>query len=164
MNKKALIIISWLFVLMWMLLIYYFSDMNGIESTTKSRNTINNVIEKTIEVTNEVGLTNKDISSPKIKQMSKNLDYPMRKLMHVFMYFILTLLLINALYQSGVKKNIYIFSILISFIYACTDEYHQSFRARTSSFKDVLIDILGGILAIILLKIIVKFKKKKTTN
>ena len=35
MKKKIIIIFSWLLVLMWMGLIYYFSNMNGTESTGK---------------------------------------------------------------------------------------------------------------------------------
>jgi len=161
MKRKIIIIISWLLVLAWMGVIYYLSDMNGIESTNKSEKTINLVIKKTIEKTNEVGITNKNPNSSKVSEISEDLDYPLRKIMHAFVYFILTLFLINAFYQSGIKdKKMFIYSILICFLYACSDEFHQSFSGRTSSFIDVLIDSFGGTLAILIVLISKKNKKK----
>ena len=142
-------------------LIYYLSDMTGIESTAKSEGTINTVIKKTIDTTNEVGLTKKNPNSPKVKKLSEFLDYPLRKLMHMSEYFILTLLVINALYRSGVKRKIFIYALIFSFAYACTDEFHQLFRERTSSILDVLIDTIGSLLAILLIKKIIKVKKIK---
>ena len=43
-------------------------------------------------------------------------------------------------------------ALLVVFLYAATDEYHQSFvPGRTALFSDVLIDTAGGALALLLL-------------
>ena len=66
-------------------------------------------------------------------------------------YLILMLLVLNALYQSGIRnKKLYIIGLIICFIYACTDEFHQSFLDRTSKFTDVLIDSTGGLVGLLL--------------
>ena len=72
-------------------------------------------------------------------------DFVFRKLAHISEYFVLTLLLVNALKQHYLsKKKIIIFSILLAFAYACSDEYHQTFIiAREGVIKDVLIDSIG---------------------
>ena len=158
MKKKIIIIVSWLLVLMWMGLIYYFSNMNGTESTGKSIKTIETTIKKTVEVTNEVGITNKNPDSKKVKEIAEGLNFPFRKIVHVIEYFILNLLLINALYQSGVKNKLFLISFIISFIYACSDEFHQSFTERTSSLIDVLIDMVGIFLSILMIKLVKKIK------
>ena len=161
MKRKILIIVSWTLVLVWMGVIYSLSNMNGEESTNKSEKTINLVIKKAVEATNDIGITNKNLESKKLNKISKNLDFPLRKLMHVTEYFILTLLLINAFYQSGLKdKKMFIYSLTISILYACSDEIHQAFADRTSSFIDVLIDTCGSLFAVFIIKIIKKFKKK----
>lgn len=76
-------------------------------------------------------------------------DFVLRKLAHISEYFVLTLLLINALKQYRLsKKKIVIFSILFAFFYACSDEYHQAFiNAREGMMRDVFIDGIGIFLA-----------------
>ena len=162
MNKTLKIILSWFLVLSWMGVIYYLSDMSGDESTNKSEGAINLVIKKTLETTNEIGITKTNPNSQKVTVITDKLNYPMRKLMHASVYFVLTLFLINAFYQSGIKnKKMLIFSIIICFLYACSDEFHQSFTERTASFKDVLIDTFGGLISILLVKIISVIRNKK---
>lgn len=74
--------------------------------------------------------------------------------MHFTEYFILILLLYNAFCKSGRKNRKMLFPcLLICFMYVCTDECHQLFRERTSSFMDVLIDTSGGLIAVLIIKI-----------
>ncbi len=162
MKKVIIITISWLLVVCWMLLIFFLSDMNGEESTNKSVKTIETTIKKTVETTNDLGITNKNLDSKKVQEVAKKANFPVRKLLHLGEYLILTLLLMNALYRSGVKKNkTFIFSLLISILYACSDEFHQSFTSRTASIKDILIDSLGSIIAVIIVALIIKIKNRK---
>ncbi len=76
-------------------------------------------------------------------------DFILRKLAHISEYFILTLLLINALKQYRLsKRKIIVFSFLLAFFYACSDEYHQTFIiAREGMVRDVLIDSVGILLS-----------------
>ncbi len=147
MNKKMLIIISWLLVLIWMGTIFWLSSMDTNESNGKSKKTINKVIEKTVETTNNIGLTDKHPSEETKKKVTNKLNNPLRKCMHASVYLILSILIMNALIVSNCKFTIaLILSIIISFTYACTDEYHQTFvEGRSGQFSDVLIDTVGSI-------------------
>ena len=81
--------------------------------------------------------------------LSNEWDFILRKLAHISEYFVLTLLLINALKQYRLsKKKIIILSVFLAFTYACSDEYHQTFIiAREGTVRDVLIDSGGMALA-----------------
>lgn len=157
MNKK---IIAWILVALWMFVIFLFSNMTAKESNEKSTKTIHRVIEETIQETNKIGITNKHISEEKKTEIMYQLNGPLRKCMHVSVYLILALLLLNGLGQSniiGIKK--YVFCIIICFLYAITDEYHQTFiDGRTGEYLDVLIDSFGCMIGCIVFKLI-KYKK-----
>ncbi len=74
------------------------------------------------------------------------------------------------MYNVSNKKS-FILSMIICFIYACTDEYHQLFvKGRTGQFSDSLIDTVGAligcsiyILIALLIKYIIKRKNKEAT-
>lgn len=141
------------------------SNMNNNESNGKSTTTINTIIEKTVDTTNELGITDKHPTQKKVKQVTNKLNLPLRKVAHASEYLVFALLIINALKQSNIKKT-YIITIIICFLYACTDEYHQTFiDGRTGQFVDVLIDtsgsIIGCLLVILKNKIFKNVKQKK---
>lgn len=141
------------------------SGMNTTESNSKSKGTLNEIVEKTVETTNGMGITDKHPSENKMKEFIDKYNYLFRKFAHASEYFVLTLLLIFALKNSGVVGNkIFIFALLICFIYSCTDEYHQTFVVgRTGQFSDCLIDTLGGFIGCTLYYLIyklIKFKRK----
>ncbi len=75
----------------------------------------------------------------------------LRKLAHLTEYFVSGLLLFRAFRNGSDQKRELrwaLYSILVVILIAASDEYHQSFvSARTSSFIDGGIDILGGFLA-----------------
>ena len=143
MNKKT---ISWIIVIIWAIVIFIMSSMNTNESNNSSKHVINNVVEKTVETTNGLGITDKHPSKNKMDQAIEKLNYPLRKVAHASEYFIFTILILIALKNSGVKGNKrFIIALVICFIYACTDEYHQTFvNGRTGQFSDTLIDTFGG--------------------
>ena len=74
-----------------------------------------------------------------------------RKSAHISEYFMLGILLFRAFSKSTIKTGLYrsaFFSVLAVFLYAASDEFHQSFvSTRTASAVDVGIDTLGGVLA-----------------
>lgn len=163
-NKK--VFISWLLVIVWMFVIFFFSGMDANESNNKSQGTIDKVIETTIDATNKVGLTDKHPSESKMEQVVEFLNKPFRKCMHASVYLILVLLLINAFRVSNFSlKQAIIFSLICCFLYACSDEFHQTFiDGRSGQFSDVLIDTCGGILGSFLYyfaDFIIKRKKVK---
>lgn len=142
MNLKGLI------VLVWMIVIFSFSNQPAEESNKLSDGFINNTIIKVYEVFNGAA------SEEKQEELISKYSYPIRKMAHFTIYFILGVLVFIFLNQYIENKNIIIYSLLICFIYACTDEFHQYFiDGRYCSFIDVFIDSLGSLISILLLSI-----------
>ena len=168
MNNNYKILISWILVLIWMITIFYLSSMDSDQSNTKSKETINVVVENTIDVTNNIGITNEPTTKDNINSIVNVLNKPLRKCMHATVYFVLVILVINAFNQMHLltRVNTYLYSIIICFIYACTDEIHQLYVVcRTGQFIDVLIDTIGALLGCLVFyigsKLISKNRKRK---
>ena len=127
-----------------------FSNMDTIKSNGTSKGIINSVVDTTLETSNNIGII-EEIPTEKEKQnIINNLNLPLRKIMHFTEYLILSLLLLNALTKTNIK-NKYFITIIICFLYAITDEYHQTFiDGRTGKFIDVLIDTTGSMLGLII--------------
>ena len=82
------------------------------------------------------------------------------KSFHLIEYAILFILLNYAL-------NNYFYSVIIAYLYGCSDEIHQLFTpGRTSKFTDTLIDLLGILIGLICFKFIITpiFKKLKLSK
>ena len=78
-------------------------------------------------------------------------DVIVRKLGHVGGYALLTALWAWAL--SGAVRRPVTVAAMIAFVYACTDEYHQSFvETRSGTSLDVAVDTVGIALAALLLR------------
>jgi len=90
-----------------------------------------------------------------------------RKFGHLTEYAVLALLLWRALHAT--KTNLPPWSwpkvggtLLVVFIYAMTDEFHQIFvPARTPQVTDVLIDTCGGAIALLALWILHLYRKPR---
>lgn len=160
MNKERIkIIISWQLVIIWLIIIFMFSNMDTIKSNGTSKEMINKVVETTIETSNNIGIIEETPTEEEKQNIVNNLNLPLRKIMHFTEYLILSLLLLYALTKTNIK-NKYFITIIICFIYAITDEYHQTFiDGRTGQFIDVLIDTAGSILGLIIYN---KLSNKKT--
>ena len=75
----------------------------------------------------------------------------LRKLGHVTGYALLTAAWAWALW--GFVRRPLVWAVCISFLYACSDEFHQSFvRGRDGTPRDVLIDAIGMAIAVILIR------------
>lgn len=85
--------------------------------------------------------------------------FPIRKIAHFVLYALLgTSLFTHIRWNYDLEIPLYyIFTLLITFVYACSDEIHQMFvDGRGALLTDVLIDSLGCILALVLNYIILK--------
>ena len=81
--------------------------MNNELSNTKSKDTINTIVESSVVV------TNKDISKDNLNRIVNGLNKPLRKCMHSFVFFILVILFINASNNSNIRNyKCYLFSIV----------------------------------------------------
>lgn len=147
MSDKSKKIIRWCLFIGWMIFIFYMSHQSGDKSSEQS--------EFVLYIFNLLGL-NLD------SYLGDLATLIIRKGAHFTEYFILFILAYNvvSLYVSNKKARIY--SIIIVFLYACSDEFHQSFiPGRGPAFKDVMIDTSGGILGYICVSIYNKIIIKK---
>lgn len=85
-SKK--ITISWLLVILWAYFIFIMSSMDTNESNSKSKRIINELIEKTVETINDLGIIDKHPSESKIKQVIDKLNQPFKKVAYASEYFV----------------------------------------------------------------------------
>ena len=81
-------------------------------------------------------------------------DFVLRKLAHMTEYSGLFLLFARAAHRTWARwssKRIITIGLIFCLLYALSDEYHQSFvPGRDASLKDVTIDFVSSVLAVIL--------------
>jgi len=81
----------------------------------------------------------------------------LRKLAHLSEYAILAFFAVRAFSSSSInllQKYWFIASLALVFPVASLDEYNQSFNSlRTGSIYDILLDVSGGLLMIIVLRV-----------
>lgn len=87
------------------------------------------------------------------------LNLIVRKTTHVIVFGILALLWLKAL---GNFRYSYLLSWFITFLYAMTDEWHQSYKeGRVASFRDVGLDSLGALLFLVIVFLMNKKRNSK---
>ena len=100
----------------------------------------------------------------------KGVEHDIRKYAHMFEYFCLGLSAFLFFTELLAEKRCSIpagaaLSLALSFLYACTDEWHQTFvPGRAGRFSDVMVDTAGclfGLLLICLLKTALFLDKRK---
>lgn len=90
------------------------------------------------------------------------LVFYMRKGLHVSGYFLATIIIFQAISATPqLKRYPYSFSFLLTTLFAVFDEWQQSsLPFRTGSIKDVGLDLAGISLALLIIKIQEKRKKR----
>ena len=125
------LIIKILLVILWMIVIFCFSNQKATDSTKLSNGFIKNTICK--------------FSDNCDKTIEKSFT-PVRKTAHFCVYLILGLLVMNCF---NINKKYILYSLLICLIYSISDEVHQIFvPGRSGEVFDVLIDTLGSFIGI----------------
>jgi len=125
MSQRTRIIIKWMLVITWMIVIFLFSSQVAKVSSVQS-----GVVVEFVKHSLHVSLS------------ESILTYLTRKSAHIFLYFVLGILMYNVVRGYGYStKRAILLSILFSLSYASFDEIHQLFIAgRSSEVGDVLID------------------------
>ena len=79
-----------------------------------------------------------------------------RKSAHFIIYFLLGFLVINLFIEFNLSySQIIVFSLLLCFFYACSDEIHQLFIVgRSGRVFDVLLDSVSSFLGILFYKLL----------
>jgi VanZ family protein len=136
---KGGVLKHWAPPIIWMLVIFYFSTdiFSGDNTGSLLRKVVSFIYP---------GVT---------QELFDSIHFYIRKAGHFTEYAVLALLLFRA-FRSGAgarwRWKWAFSSLLIAFIYASLDEYHQTFtRRRTGSIYDGLIDISGAVTALVLL-------------
>ncbi|MFF5396685.1 VanZ family protein [Peribacillus butanolivorans] len=148
-------IISWAAVIIWMSLIFYFSQQQATASNELSTGITEVIIQTVEKIAPDMGV---DL---------RGLNHIVRKNAHFLIYLVLGVLVINALRRSGVHEyyRSMVLSILICALYAISDEVHQLFvNGRGPQVKDVFIDSAGAIVGISLFCMIDWILNNKNTH
>ena len=133
-------IISAIFLIMWCLLIFYFSNQNGELSKVSS--------SRIIDFLNQIFKIN-------LYEFKYSILI-VRKIAHMFLYFVLFLLSIN-FFRNYKITNYYKYAFIFCLTYALSDEVHQLFIIeRSFKLTDVLIDMIGSSFGYIFCKLINK--------
>ena len=89
------------------------------------------------------------------------LEYKWLKVGHVVGYFLLGLSFYLALTQYPNLKKPRLSALALSFVYALTDEFHQSFiPGRTCELIDLIVDLLAAGTALLLITGVAYIKKR----
>lgn len=131
-------VILWLMVLGCMAIIFGFSSQVAEESKKTSSKVITKVVE-TVDI-------KKELTKPQKEKITKDLTFIVRKGAHFSIYALLGILLFLLANEYGfsMKKCIAV-SICVAFVYACSDEFHQTFvSGRSGELRDIIIDTLGA--------------------
>ncbi|NFG28449.1 acetobutylicum phosphotransbutyrylase [Clostridium botulinum] len=152
MKKIFYIILS----LMCLGFIFFNSSQDGTESNIRS----NTVIEKIATDINEDNINIQSILKTHINRKQFNLL--IRKCAHGFEFAILSILLFMSLNFFGLsKRNLIIYTLFIVLFSAVMDEFFQLFvPGRNSSVKDIVIDLIGGGVGVLIVTIINRIKCK----
>lgn len=139
-------ILAGLFALLWMIMIFGFSAQPSDDSGELSEG----LSYQLVTVCDKMfGL---DFDMQQIMDWTRKIEGPLRKLAHMTEYGILTVFIylwldyfcLNIRLQTGI-------SLLCSWIYGASDEFHQRFvPGRSGSIRDVCIDGAGAVIGIVL--------------
>ena len=146
MKKTIIRIILIILILLWMYIVFGFSGQNGEESSG-----ISFKISMLLTRNNE--------------EVSRTIEPYIRKIAHFSEYAVggILIFLLILTFEKISPKVRNISSIIITIIYAISDEVHQVFvPGREGKIVDVYIDTLGIITGILFINLIIKvFNKNK---
>ena len=123
-EKKYIYIIP---AVLWMIFIFYMSSRTGDDSSAVSNPMTDFIVGLFQKVRND--------SAPVVDRMTGVVEIMVRK-------------------AGGrmASAGVYIWSVVITFVYACSDEIHQLFVAdRAGRGTDVLIDMCGALAALLII-------------
>lgn len=156
-NKKSILFA--ILSIVWMTVIFIFSNQNADDSTDQS--------DFVTRILLMIFMPDYNTSSDaEILKIISSLSFIIRKAAHFSIYAILGIFTYFTVYFSVNKKiKSAIVSLLICFIYACSDEMHQLFiSGRSGQIRDVFIDFSGALTATIIVLIIFKIKAHLKTK
>lgn len=147
MKLKEIKWIKFLPAILWMGIIFYLSHQPAEISSDLS----GGLLEKILRAIR--GITNSELVG--------SYHGLLRKIAHFGTYFVLGLLMMYAFSKNKVSKQ-YLMTFFIGLVFAVSDEFHQLFiQGRAAQIMDVLIDMSGICLALLLIKIFSLWYKRQ---
>ena len=143
-------------LILWMLMMFMFSSQNGSLSD-KTSGGITGVITHIVQ-----NIFN--IENNQYEQLHRTISMIVRKTAHLTLYIlggVLSYCTYNSYKQVNLNDLKYI--VIFMILYAISDEIHQYFvPGRSAEIRDVLIDVLGANIGILIInKIFLKLGGKK---
>ena len=131
----------------WMIVIYWLSDRPSTESSVQSGGLTMRIVNL---MTQSSGLND-------AQQMERTLylEPYIREAAHVLEYVILAVLVLIAVraFTSDCGRAALI-TVLVCFLYACTDEWHQYYiPGRAAEYMDIMLDTSGAAAAMLIYSI-----------
>lgn len=138
--------------------IFTFSNQNGDESGSTSREFTRKIIE--------ILQIDKNLNEYEKEKLIENSQFIIRKLAHFTIYTIAGINIYGFVNTYNIKrKNKILSTLLVGVAYATSDEIHQMFlENRTPAIRDIMIDscgVLFGIAIFLILDKIMKATKNK---
>lgn len=136
-------------------MIFFFSSQKAEESRKTSAGFITAVVEF-FDFDNS-------LTDAEIQSIRENITFIVRKGAHFSLYAVLGLLIYMLLCEYAFKDwSAILLSVVLSMLYACSDEFHQSFVAgRSGELRDVLIDTVGAFAGCIVVCFLKKLFRRK---
>ncbi len=147
MAKKAIL---WILTILCMATIFFFSSQTAPQSKKSSSGFIETVI-KIIDFNNS-------LDDKEIGQITESMTFLVRKGAHFSIYALLGALILLLVYEYKVDGWLAVLTaVLLSTLYACSDEFHQTFvSGRSGELRDVIIDAVGALVGCVIVILISK--------
>lgn len=151
-RKWIFLLAAILLLLAWMGIIFYMSHQSGAESSYLSTETTKGIIGKFVDNFDMLSL-----------QTKLKLEFVIRKIAHLGEYAVLGTLFFGVLRLYGIKnyRKTAAIALLLSFLWAAGDEWHQSFiPGRSARISDVFIDTIGAAVGIFIIWAAIYFARR----
>lgn len=155
-------LILWILVVSCMGTIFFFSGQEAKDSDSSSIGFIT-VFVRLFDVCDV-------FSETEIQEFSQSLNGIVRTGAHFTIYAVLGFLLCLLFHEYNFSRSkAIIFAVISSFLYACSDEFHQSFvPGRSAQISDIAVDtsgaLCGAVLALFILILIKKLTSRKIVS
>lgn len=134
-------------VMLWMAFIFYMSSRTGADSSSVSNPITGFIVDLFQRVRNDTPQV--------IDSMTGVVEIMVRKGAHMTEYGVLLALVLLAVRKTGDCVSYameWVWSVSITFAYACSDELHQLFVAdRAGRATDVMIDMCGALAVMLII-------------
>lgn len=147
-------------VITWMVIIFLMSADDGDQSSKKSEAIVDVIVDAAVGVK----LMTREEVTPSVRD---RIGFYVRKAAHATEYAILGALCVLALAAWGVRRLALrsAFAWPVAAAYAASDEYHQlSVSGRSGEIRDVLIDIAGATVGILLTVLVMCIVRRRREN